>query len=79
MGQAERPLVRASVEMLGGSAEATPNWRCYLPFFAPAFTALALLLASFFFWFLFAESCFLALSLAFGDLSPMVLTAFAEV
>jgi hypothetical protein len=45
--------------------------RRYFAFLDEALTALALLEASFFFWFLTAESCFLALSLAFGDLSPM--------
>src|SRR5437764_15453805 len=52
-----------------------PQPRCYLPFFDVAFTALALLEALFFFWSLAAESCFLALSLAFGDLSPMFVPA----
>ena len=45
----------------------------YLPFLEDAAAALALLEASVFFWFLTAESCFVALSLAFGDLSPMFL------
>ena len=41
----------------------------YLPFFAAC--ALTLFEAFVFFWSLVAVSCFLALSLAFGDLSPI--------
>jgi hypothetical protein len=43
----------------------------YFVFLDEAETAFALLEAFVFFSFLTAESCFLALSLAFGDLSPI--------